>query len=285
MSTPKPEVFISFASRDGECFAEAVRVRLQARIAGAVDLERSRFARRWVKVVGPDPAGARSGAISGADRHALRAARGAGPGRPEGAAVRPAARRLDLPGHGGAEGRDSVRQVPPLAREAHEDHVLRFSSRVAVSLGSASTRPRLPVHVRVGPLRAAARREGPSSVRAEHGADGPPRELRPAARIRSAEGPSPEDRRRGPAKPVSITTSLRGAGGFGKTTLAKALCLDEQIREAFDDGILWVTLGEHPDLRARWPSCTTSSRTRPPLSRTPSRPARLSVLGWSSGTS
>src|SRR5271157_4071218 len=29
MSTPKPEVFISFASRDGECFAEAVRVRLQ----------------------------------------------------------------------------------------------------------------------------------------------------------------------------------------------------------------------------------------------------------------
>ena len=49
--------------------------------------------------------------------------------------------------------------------------------------------------------------------------------------------------------PVSITTSLRGPGGFGKTTLAKAVCLDEQIREAFDDGILWVTLGEHPDLR------------------------------------
>ena len=89
----------------------------------------------------------------------------------------------------------------------------------------------------------------------------------------------------GRREPVSITTSLRGAGGFGKTTLAKALCLDEQIREAFDDGILWVTLGEHPDLRARWPSCTTSSRARLPLSRMPSRPARLSVLGWSSGTS
>ena len=54
----------------------------------------------------------------------------------------------------------------------------------------------------------------------------------------------------GRREPVSITTSLRGPGGFGKTTLAKALCLDEQIREAFDDGILWVTLGEHPDLRA-----------------------------------
>ena len=29
MSASKPEVFISFASRDGECVAEAVRVRLQ----------------------------------------------------------------------------------------------------------------------------------------------------------------------------------------------------------------------------------------------------------------
>jgi len=37
-----------------------------------------------------------------------------------------------------------------------------------------------------------------------------------------------------------------GAGGYGKTTLAKALCHDEAIQEAFDDGILWVTLGESP---------------------------------------
>src|SRR5579859_6206969 len=31
------------------------------------------------------------------------------------------------------------------------------------------------------------------------------------------------------------------------TTLARALCHDERIQQAFDDGILWVTLGEKPD--------------------------------------
>jgi WD40 repeat protein len=43
---------------------------------------------------------------------------------------------------------------------------------------------------------------------------------------------------------VAITTALQGAGGFGKTTLATALCHDEDIRMAFEDGVLWVTLGE-----------------------------------------
>jgi len=47
-------------------------------------------------------------------------------------------------------------------------------------------------------------------------------------------------------EPVAITAALRGAGGYGKTTLAKAICHSERIQEAFDDGILWVTLGEHP---------------------------------------
>jgi hypothetical protein len=45
---------------------------------------------------------------------------------------------------------------------------------------------------------------------------------------------------------VAITAALRGAGGYGKTTIARALCHDEGIQEAFDDGILWVTLGENP---------------------------------------
>jgi WD40 repeat protein len=53
-------------------------------------------------------------------------------------------------------------------------------------------------------------------------------------------------------EPVAITAALRGAGGYGKTTLAKALCHDEHIQDAFDDGILWVTLGENPgDLTGR----------------------------------
>jgi hypothetical protein len=47
-------------------------------------------------------------------------------------------------------------------------------------------------------------------------------------------------------EPVAITAALRGAGGYGKTTMAKALCHDERIQQAFDDGILWVTLGENP---------------------------------------
>ena len=50
----------------------------------------------------------------------------------------------------------------------------------------------------------------------------------------------------GREEPVAITAALRGAGGYGKTTLAKALCHDERIQQAFDDGILWVTLGENP---------------------------------------
>ena len=49
-------------------------------------------------------------------------------------------------------------------------------------------------------------------------------------------------------QPVAITTALAGAGGFGKTTLAAALCHDEDIVANFDDGILWVTLGQTPNV-------------------------------------
>jgi hypothetical protein len=45
---------------------------------------------------------------------------------------------------------------------------------------------------------------------------------------------------------TAITTALRGAGGFGKTTSALALCHDPEIQAAFPDGILWVELGEQP---------------------------------------
>jgi WD40 repeat protein len=43
---------------------------------------------------------------------------------------------------------------------------------------------------------------------------------------------------------VGITTALRGGGGFGKTALAQKLCFDECVREAYPDGILWMTMGE-----------------------------------------
>jgi WD40 repeat protein len=56
----------------------------------------------------------------------------------------------------------------------------------------------------------------------------------------------------GQASPsVGITTALRGAGGFGKTALAQALCFDERIRRQYPDGILWTTLGENLDPESR----------------------------------
>ena len=49
-------------------------------------------------------------------------------------------------------------------------------------------------------------------------------------------------------EPIAQTTALQGSGGFGKTTLAVALCHDEDIITAFDDGVLWVTLGQKPNV-------------------------------------
>jgi len=47
---------------------------------------------------------------------------------------------------------------------------------------------------------------------------------------------------------VAVTTALQGGGGFGKTTLAQAVCHDERVIAAFPDGILWVRLGQEPNL-------------------------------------
>jgi WD40 repeat protein len=43
---------------------------------------------------------------------------------------------------------------------------------------------------------------------------------------------------------VALTTALRGAGGYGKTTLANALCRDPDVRFEFSDGILRVEIGK-----------------------------------------
>jgi WD40 repeat protein len=47
---------------------------------------------------------------------------------------------------------------------------------------------------------------------------------------------------------AATAITLRGPGGFGKTTIATAIAHDERIIDAFDDGILWVTLGQQPNL-------------------------------------
>jgi len=51
---------------------------------------------------------------------------------------------------------------------------------------------------------------------------------------------------------ASGTHSLvQGVGGFGKTTLAIDVCHHAEVIEAFPDGILWITLGEKPDLASK----------------------------------
>ena len=45
---------------------------------------------------------------------------------------------------------------------------------------------------------------------------------------------------------VGTTVTISGRGGVGKSTLAKALCNDLQIRNYFLDGFLWIRLGPLP---------------------------------------
>lgn len=39
-------------------------------------------------------------------------------------------------------------------------------------------------------------------------------------------------------------TAVQGMGGIGKTVLAKAVCMDEVVRKAFPDGIIWQSIGK-----------------------------------------
>jgi hypothetical protein len=53
---------------------------------------------------------------------------------------------------------------------------------------------------------------------------------------------------------VGVTTGLVGAGGFGKTTLARMVAHDPRVRARFADGVVWTTVGEDtagPHLAAR----------------------------------
>ena len=45
-----------------------------------------------------------------------------------------------------------------------------------------------------------------------------------------------------------VVSAISGLGGLGKSVLATALVLDPAVQDRFADGILWVTLGQRPDL-------------------------------------
>jgi NB-ARC domain len=45
-----------------------------------------------------------------------------------------------------------------------------------------------------------------------------------------------------------VVSAIAGLGGIGKSVLATALVLDREVQAWFEDGILWVTLGQNPDL-------------------------------------
>jgi hypothetical protein len=46
-----------------------------------------------------------------------------------------------------------------------------------------------------------------------------------------------------------VVSALFGLGGVGKSTLAAALADDPEVRRHFEDGILWATLGQQPEVQ------------------------------------
>jgi hypothetical protein len=45
-----------------------------------------------------------------------------------------------------------------------------------------------------------------------------------------------------------VVSAVYGLGGIGKSVLATALALDREVQKRFPDGVLWVTLGQHPEI-------------------------------------
>jgi NB-ARC domain len=72
------------------------------------------------------------------------------------------------------------------------------------------------------------------------------------------------------ASTVGMTTGMQGAGGFGKTTLARLLVHEPVVRDHFTDGAVWVTLGQDAwgaDLADRVGDvCAVLTGNKPPFS-------------------
>ncbi len=50
------------------------------------------------------------------------------------------------------------------------------------------------------------------------------------------------------SNPTQVITAVRGWPGVGKTTMAAALAHDTEVKKAFPDGVLWLSIGEKPQL-------------------------------------
>jgi hypothetical protein len=50
----------------------------------------------------------------------------------------------------------------------------------------------------------------------------------------------------GSSESIAVT-AVAGMGGIGKTVLTIALCRDPTVRDAFPDGIAWITIGREWD--------------------------------------
>ncbi|ATX64619.1 TIR domain-containing protein [Roseinatronobacter bogoriensis] len=51
------------------------------------------------------------------------------------------------------------------------------------------------------------------------------------------------------SEPLSLTSALQGRGGYGKSVLAGEIARDPEIRDAYIDGVFWVSLGQdNPDV-------------------------------------
>ncbi|HEV3078084.1 MAG TPA: TIR domain-containing protein [Thermoanaerobaculia bacterium] len=76
---------------------------------------------------------------------------------------------------------------------------------------------------------------------------------------------------------VALTTALRGAGGFGKTALAQAVCGHADVRRRFPAGILWTRFGE------RLTEADRLARVRDLLHRWTGRDAAYETLDAAAG--
>jgi hypothetical protein len=45
-----------------------------------------------------------------------------------------------------------------------------------------------------------------------------------------------------------VVSAIYGLGGIGKSVLASKLAHDKEVQSHFSEGVLWVTLGQHPDI-------------------------------------